>query len=180
MSHHQWWLPSKSGSFLRHSKMSWHDCIRRSFWSSFSNFSTIFPLTFLIPKPSVIILEALSRFKPSPSAINHSTIATHHLPDTLNVGLSLLVKGLLLRGSSSTSSHPFLNFLSHSKTRERDSTRNFRLVCCSVLIAGRCETKNMYSKACKRIINGCRSWDRCYMSPRHGYTFMHPTKFSLT
>ena len=49
--------PNKFDSICRRSMMSWHTCMRRSFWSSFSSLGTIFAQIFRIVKSSVIILQ---------------------------------------------------------------------------------------------------------------------------
>ena len=40
--------------------MSWHTCMRRSFWSPFSSLGIILTQTFRIPQSSVITFQALS------------------------------------------------------------------------------------------------------------------------
>ena len=151
-------LRSKSGSVWRHSMMSWHTCMSRSIWSSFSSLGTIFVQTFHMPKSSVIIFQTLSFFKsiwlaiirtvnrqsPCTTCFTHSTLTS-----------VLLVEGLPLLESSSTSSHSALNLLCHSETHVSDmvlspytcscissacggaflnQTKMFRFIHCSVFI----------------------------------------------
>ena len=73
-------LPSKSGSVSRRSRMSWHTCMRRFFWSLFSIFGTIFAQIFRIPKSSVIIFQTLSRFMPSSLAIVEQSADNRYAP----------------------------------------------------------------------------------------------------
>ena len=75
------------------------------------------------PKSSVIIFHTLSRLISSSSSIIWTV--NRQLPCTIcftrsTLSIVLLVEGLPLLESSSTSSRPSLNCLCHSKTRERD------------------------------------------------------------
>ena len=111
-------LFSKLGSVSSCSKMSWHTCTRCSFCPSFSNLGTIFAQIFLIPKSSVLILHTLSLFIPSSSSIiltvRRRWLHTFCLTRS-TFSFVLLVDGLPLLWSSSTSSLPSLYLLSHSK-----------------------------------------------------------------
>ena len=104
-------LWSKSGSVWKCSMMSWYTCMQHSFWSSFSSLGTISAQTLCMPKSSVIIFQTLSFVKSSWLAIfwtvnqqSPRTICLTHLTLTS----VLLVEGLPLLESSSTSSHPSL------------------------------------------------------------------------
>jgi len=105
-----------------------------------------FAQIFLIPRSYVMILHTLSLLRSSSSAIiltvRRWLLCTFSL--THWTFSFLLVDGLPLQWSSSTSSLPSLNLLCHSKRRVRDIlssvgvfpkwTRNFRLIRCSTLI----------------------------------------------
>ena len=119
------------------------------------SFGTIFAQIFRIPKSSMIIFHTLSRLISSSSAIIRTV--NRRSPRTIcftrsTLSAVLLVEGLPLLESSSTSSRPSLNHLCHSKTRERDIvsspytscsipsasdgvfpswTKNFRLIRCN-------------------------------------------------
>ena len=117
-THHQWWL----GSVWRCSRMSWHTSTRRSFWSSSRSFDTIFAQIFHIPKSSVIIFHMLTRLISISSAIIWTV--NRRSPRTICFTRSalsavLLVEGLPLLESCSTSLRSSLNHLCHSKTHER-------------------------------------------------------------
>jgi len=62
-------LSSNIASVSSCSRISWHTCTRRSFWSSFSNFGTIFAQIILIPRCFVLIVHTLSQFMCSSFAI---------------------------------------------------------------------------------------------------------------
>ena len=135
------------------------------FWSSSRSFGTIFAQIFHIPKSSVIIFHMLSWLISSSSAIIQTV--NQRSPSTIcftrsTLSTVLLVGGLPLLESSSTSLRSSLNHLCHSKTRERDivsspytycsipsasdgvfpsRTKNFRLICCSVVMASRVKFK---------------------------------------
>ena len=125
-------LCSKSGSVWRCLRTSWHTSTRHSFWSLSRNFGTIFAQIFHIPKSSVITFHTLSRL-----IFNSSTIiwtVNRWLLHTIcfmcsTLSAVLLVEGLPLLELSSTSSHPSLNHLCHSKTCERDIVSSLYTSC---------------------------------------------------
>ena len=151
------WLLSPTGSVSSCSRMSWHTCTRRSYCSSFSNFRTIFAQIFLIPRSSVMILHTFLQFMSNSFAIILTVkwwSPCTFWQTNLTFSSVLLVLGLLLLGSSSTSSFHSLNLLCHSQARALDIvlspyicsnlsasvglflswTRNFKLVRWSVVI----------------------------------------------
>jgi len=143
-------LYSKFGSSCF--RMSWHACTCHSFCSSFSNFGTIFAQIFRndCPHPLTVHVQLICNHSNSQVAISNSFLQT-----SSTFSVVLLVADLLLLESSSTSSLTSLNLLCHSKARALDVvsspytscsnlyasvvvfpswTRNFKLVCCSVVI----------------------------------------------
>ena len=111
-------LFSKLGSVSSCSKMSWHSCTRRSFCISCSNLGTIFAQIFLIPRSSVMILHTLSLFIPKSPAIiltvKRRSLRTFSLTHA-TFSSFLLVDGLPLLWSFTTSYLSSLNLLCHSK-----------------------------------------------------------------
>ena len=144
-THHQWWLSAAS---LVQFGDAW-EC----------------PNTPLCAAPSGHCPEALAPSLHRSSTHCHGWFPAHLLsfeqPHTIcfthsTLSAVLLIEGLPLLELSSTSSHPSLNHLCHSKTREHDIvsslytscsipsasngvypswTKNFRLICCSVVMA---------------------------------------------
>ena len=112
------YLLSKSGSFWRCSMMPWHISMHCSFWSSYSSCGTIFAQTFQMPKSLVIIFQTLSFFMSSRLAviqtINQRLLQTICFTHSAFTSV-LLVEGLPLLESSSTSLCPSLNLFCHSK-----------------------------------------------------------------
>ena len=145
--------PSKFGSVSSCVRMSWHTSTCRSFCSSVNNLGTIFAQIFLILSSSIMIVHTLLLFILNSFAIilTVKRRSLHTCRTRSTFSSVLLVDGLPLLESSSTSSLPSLNRLCHSKidilallhfhrwSRQTvgvspSRTRNFKLVCCSVLI----------------------------------------------
>lgn len=100
--------------------MSWHICMRRSFGSLFNH------LVLSLRRLSACSSLQRESFRfclySCPDYCrklnSQTTIVAHHLPDALDLSSDCLVPSA--PGSSSTSSHPSLNLVHHSKTRERN------------------------------------------------------------
>ena len=109
-------LQSKYRSIWKRSMMSWHICIRCSFWSSFSSLGTNDLQTLRVPKSSVIIFHCLFHIQPTYYYSNKQPIFdTYYLPYPPKINLSPASWGSPPQGVTPPLQNPCLTFCTTQK-----------------------------------------------------------------